>query len=131
MSTTFFDIFKKNFFILFYSLVFKNKTYVRLSVKWEKTERSWVGGVKNWNGSVVFHSGHKLVHLHTNLKIKLPNQNPIKPSKIKHLTNSYYQTPISHPISSNPKKINTFIHLPSQSKTHKQKPLSSYINTKT
>ena len=95
MSTIIFDIFKKNFIpfyqtnvrLLFcsYSPVFKNKTYVRLSVKWEKTDsysRVIVGRIKNQNKCSIFPTAYKLVHLHTNLKIKPLNQNHHKPTKI-------------------------------------------------
>ena len=57
-----------------------------------------------------------MVHLYTNYKInrlkkiKTTIQNHQKSSKIKHFTNSFIKIPISHPISQNPTKINTFTH---------------------
>ena len=106
-----YDIFKK-ILILFYQtsvrLIFieqiqleriiQIKTYVRLSVKWEKTDGS-KGGTKNSNKCSVFPATYKLLHLHTNFILKHLNKNSIKPSKIKHFTNLSSQIPISHPIS--------------------------------
>ena len=87
------------------------------------------GGAKNQNKCSVFPAAYKLVHLHTNFILKHLNKNPTKPSKIKHFTNSLIKTLISHPISSNPTKINTFTHHTTQIQPQ-FKQLSSYINTK-
>ena len=75
-----------------------------------KNRLSQGGATKNQNKCSVFPAAYKLGHLHTNFILKHLNKNPTKPSKIKHFINLSYQTPISHPISSNPTKINTFIH---------------------
>ena len=72
------------------------------------------GATKNQNKCSVFPAAYKLVHLHTNFILKHLNKNPTKPSKIKHFINLSYQIPISHPISSNPTKINTFAHFTTQ-----------------
>ena len=75
-----------------------------------KNRRFIVGRTKNQNMCSVFQAAYKLVHLYTNLILKHLNKNLIKPSKIKHLINLYYQIQISYSISSNPTKINTFTH---------------------
>ena len=72
------------------------------------------GATKNQNKCSVFPAAYKLVHLYTNFILKHLNKNLIKPSKIKHLINLSYQIQISHPISSNPTKINTFTNLTPQ-----------------
>ena len=74
-------------------------------------------GTKNQNKCSVFPAAYKLVHPQTDFILNHLTQNPIKSSKIKHFTNSLIKTLISHPISSNPTKINTSTHLKPQSKT--------------
>ena len=123
MSTTFFDIFKKNFYSIFivqmfdYILLiyssFQNRTYVRLSVKWENTEFSYMGGSKNQNKRSVFRATYRLVHLHTNLILKHFK----KSLKNSRFPNFSPQNQISSCISLNPTKINTFITLATYFKT--------------
>ena len=133
----FFRYFQKYFcrtnvrlFLCLYSPVFKIQTYVRLSVKWEKTDVLRWGRTKNQNVCSVFPTAYKLVHLYTNFILKPLNKNPIKPSKIKHFTHFKPKTLISHPISSNPTKINTFFTHHTTQIQPQFKQLSSYINTK-
>lgn len=81
----FFDIFKKIFYpILSYKCsiifcsnnpVFKTQTSVMFSVIWENTDFFWLGGTKNYYTRLIFSETYKLVHLHTNLKIKPLTQN--------------------------------------------------------
>ena len=52
--------------------------------KMGKNRAFYIGGTKNQNKCSVFRAAYKLLHPHTNLKIKHLNKNPIKPSKIKH-----------------------------------------------
>ena len=95
-----------------------------------KNRRINGGGSKNSNKCSVFPAAYKLLHPHTNLKIKHLNKNPIKPSKIKHFAHfnpkksqyrtQYRQTQLK---STLPPILN---HNPNP----QSKPLSSYINTK-
>ena len=52
--------------------------------KMGKNRAFYIGGTKNQNKCSVFRAAYKLLHPHTNLKIKHLNKNPIKPSEIKH-----------------------------------------------
>ena len=104
-----------NYISLFYPslLIYHNKQTFRTCVqdgKMRKNRRFSRGRTKNQNVRSVFRAAYKLVHLYTNLKIKPLNQNPTKPSKIKHFTHFHTKISISHPISSSPSKINTFTH---------------------
>ena len=116
MSTLFFDIFKNIFADIFQTNVRlfyiqlhpvlmdirtdqARQTYVRLSVKWEKTDFSKVGGTKNQNICSIFPVAYKLVHLHTNFILKHLNKNPTKPSKIKRFTHFNPKILISYLIS--------------------------------
>ena len=85
--------------------------------KMGKNRPLWVGRTKNQNKCSVFLAAYKLVHLHTNLKIKPLNQNPPNPNKITTFQTSTPKIPISHPISSNLTKINTFTHHTTQIQT--------------
>ena len=75
------------------------------------------GGTKNSNKCSVLPATYKLDYLPTNFILNHSNKNSNKPSKIKHFTHFNHLTSISHPISSNPTKINTSTHLKPQSKT--------------
>ena len=93
------------------------QTYVRISVKWEKTDGSKRGGTKNSNKCSVFPATYKLLHLHTNFILKHLNKTPSNPVKSSISLTLTPKIQISHPISSNLTKINTSTHLKPQSKT--------------
>ena len=74
----------------------QDKTYVRVSVIWGKTDFSKVGGTKNQNKCSVFPAAYKLVHPHTNLIFKHSTKiqsNPVKSSiSPTYTTKSKYRT---------------------------------------
>ena len=71
---------------LFYTHIIQfSKTNIHFAFgKMGKNRAFYIGGTKNQNKCSVFRAAYKLLHPHTNLKIKHLNKNPIKPSKIKH-----------------------------------------------
>ena len=103
--------FQKYFYRTYVRLFIVNQNICSILGKMGKNRLFKEGRTKNQNVCSVFPAAYKLLHLHTNFILKHLNKNLIKPSKIKHLINLYYQTLISHPISSNPTKIHTFTNL--------------------
>ena len=82
--------FQKNFYRtnvrLYSALIVQFLKYKQMFYfgKMGKNRAFYIGGTKNQNKCSVFRAAYKLLHPHTNLKIKHLNKNPIKSSKIKH-----------------------------------------------
>ena len=94
-----------------------------------KNRRFSRGRTKNQNVRSVFRAAYKLDHLYTNLKIKPLNQNPTKPSKIKHFT--HFHTKSQYRTQYRQTLLKSTLSPITQPKFQPQsKQLSSYINTK-
>ena len=139
MSTKKYDIFKKYFYPILSnkcsiilcsnSPVFKNQTYVRLSVKCENTDFLKRGRTKNYNKCSVFQVAYKLDYLHTNFIFKPLNENLTKPTKIPTFQPSTQKSQYRSQYRKTPLK-STLSPISNHNPNPQSKPLSSYINTK-
>ena len=107
----------------------QNRTYVLISVKWEKTDGSRAGGSKNSNKCSAFPATYKLDYPHTDFILKHLNKNPIKPSKIKHFTHFNQKSQYRTQYRQTPLKL-TLPPISNHNQKPQFKPLSSYINTR-